>query len=125
MSPYIFRPPSNVPTMTFEGLWDYIEQSRGREKLSRKIGTTVTVEKVDTTGGTAIAFLLYDVVLVTLYRSGHIEVAGRVDDRGSKATTWWLQRIFDDNRIDLHVGRIHGKYPVAGRVYESRARRAS
>lgn len=121
---YIFRAPKNVPPMTYDGLRDYIEQGRGKNRVSRKIGTRAEVEKVDTTAGDAITFSLYDHVLVTLYPTGHVEVWNTVDNRGSQATTWWLQRIFDDNRIDLHIGRIAGKYPVSGKVYQSRVKRA-
>lgn len=119
-SPNIFRFPKVTPRLTYDGIAEYIE--KGVDGRERKVGTTVQLEKHEGEGGPFVDVMLYGTTIATIYPTGHLEVWGNVDRNPTHATTMWLQRVMDDNGVDITVSRIGGKYPVAGRVYKGRKR---
>lgn len=111
---YIFRPPASSYDIkfTFEGLKEYAE--RGKAGHFRMLGKTLTF----TLYGDAIAATLYETVIAMIFADGRIEIPEAINQHGSQATTYWVQKILTDNKIPGYVARNKGRYPQAGKTFE-------
>lgn len=109
---YIFKLPAvayEVP-FSFEGLSTFIEA--GRTKHTRKLGTTVTVFRRDD----KIEVWLYQTLIGTV-SADEVWISPAIDSHGSQATTRWVQKLLNDNRVGGFVCRENGRYAVAGQRY--------
>lgn len=113
---YIFTPPAVAYDVkfTFESMDEYIR--RGRNKDSRKVGTTVTLIR---DGLDDIAVWLYQTKIGSVARGGNrvVWISPEINSHGSQATTWWVQKIISDNKLPGYVAREKGAYAVAGKEY--------
>ncbi len=113
MSHYIFTPPAkayDVP-FTHDGLKEFLR--KGRDKSQRKLGTTVRVEQ----GKYSMEVYLYDTWIADVHPDA-VQISQYIDNFPRNATTWWVQKILTDNGINGYVGRVQGKYDVAGKLYK-------
>lgn len=111
---YIFNPPAKAFDVSFDyvNLTTFIRE--GKSDRSRKVGTTVTVERVDFQ---ELEVSLYNTVIATLYSDGTVFIHQEIDSQGSQATTWWVQKVLSDNKIPGLVGRDKGRYAQAGQTF--------
>ena len=123
---YIFRPPAKAYGIefNFEGLKKYAEA--GRSGYFRMLGTTLklTLAGDDSNGvmTDCIIVTLYDTQIAYLYSDGRVRISDLIDQHGSQATTYWIQKILLHNKIPGIVARHKGKYPQAGKTFERGAR---
>ena len=117
---YIFTPPAKAFELnfTYDGIWDFI--TAGRNGWSRKVGTTITAEYA---GRDAVAVRLYDTIIAYIWPDGTVRIPQNVNNFGSHATTWWLQKVLTDNSIPGFLGRENGTYWCAGQDYEGKVSR--
>lgn len=111
---YIFTPPAAAYDVTFtaEGLQAFLEA--GRSKSSRKIGKTVTV----ILAADVAQVWLYNTHIGSVYLDGSkVWISPDIDAHGSQATTWWVQKLLQDNQVGGFVCRENGHYAVAGRTF--------
>lgn len=113
---YIFRPPARSYELKFNfaGLMEYVE--KGRHDTRRRLGTTLEIRagfRSEKFADVAVV-RLYDTDLAYINRDGTIEVLEAVNQHGSQATTYWLQKILQDNGAPGLVGREKGRYRQAG-----------
>jgi hypothetical protein len=111
---YIFTAPAkayDVP-FTYEGLQEFLKA--GRNEAYRKIGTTLEVSQWY---AGRIQIKLYDTIIGELLSNGNVAVMDAINSHGSQATTWWVQKMLNDNKCGGFVYRDKGKYAVAGQAY--------
>jgi hypothetical protein len=112
---YIFQVPQNTPDLTFAELAAWT--TKGRDKMSRKIGTTVEVGWYDE--GESVYFELYDTIIARLMPA---EIYFPVTGDAHMATTQWLSMIARDNglggvwRIPRHTDDLPGPIAARGRA---------
>jgi hypothetical protein len=114
MAGYIFRPPAAAADLkfTYEALAAFVQRGRGRG--CRKLGSTLEICHL---WAGQISVQLYGTVIAELLSNGTVAISEQVNQHGSQATTYWLQKVLADNRISGIVGRQHGKYLQAGQAY--------
>jgi hypothetical protein len=114
MAGYIFRPPAAAADLkfTYEALAAFVQ--RGRSGSSRKLGSTLEITHHY---AGQISVLLYGTKIAELLSNGTVAIPDHVNEYGSQATTYWLQKVLTDNRISGLVGRQHGRYSQAGQAY--------
>jgi hypothetical protein len=111
---YIFTPPAKAYDLsfTYEELDKFIKA--GRSGATRMIGTTLEVSQWY---GGRIQIKLYDTIIGEVLSNGNVAVMESINQHGSQATTWWVQKLLQDNRCGGFVCRENGKYAVAGTAY--------
>lgn len=111
---YIFKFPAAADfAFTYANLNRYVE--RGVNKDTRKVGTTVQIER---TFGPGFRVRLYDTVIATVYSSGTVEIPEEINNHGSQATGNWVAKVLYDNGYHRGVWRTDGKYEgVAGQTF--------
>lgn len=112
---YIFTPPAKAydVTFTYEGLDEFIKA--GKNGIYRSIGTTI---EIGHWAAGRITIKLYDTIIGEVLSNGNVAVMEAINDHGSQATTWWIQKLLSDNNISGLVGRDKGKYAVAGMAWK-------
>lgn len=116
---YIFTPPAVAYEVKFtpEGLQDFL--TAGRNPGSRKIGKTVTVIR-PLLDRDEVQIWLYNTHIASVYLdNSRVWISPEINNHGSQATTWWVQKVLSDNRLPGFVCREKGVYAVAGRTYEA------
>lgn len=112
---YIFKMPAVAYELkfTFEELESYLQ--KGKAKFTRKVGETLEVRQPfkDT-----IQVKLYDTVIARIYRDGEVQISESINSYPRQATTAWVQKVLNDNKLPGLVGRVNGKYAQAGRFYK-------
>lgn len=111
---YIFTPPAKAydVTFTYEGLDEFLKA--GKREGYRKIGTTVEITHWY---AGRIEVLLYGTIVATLLSNGTVAIPETINQYPRQATTWWVQRVLQDNKVGGFVGRVDGKYAQAGKAY--------
>lgn len=110
---YIFTVPAkayDVP-FTYEGLTAFV--NAGKSGWYRKLGTTLKVQFMVT----GFAVVLYDTVIARVYED-RVEISDAVNNHGSQATTFWIQKVLADNGVGGIVGREKSKYSQAGKTFK-------
>lgn len=120
---YIFRPPARSydEKLTFEGISDYIR--KGRNKTRRMLGTTLELRagfRSEHFADVAVV-RLYQTDIAYVNRDGSIEIMEAVNSHGSQATTYWLQKVLQDNGAPGLVARDKGTYYFAGMKWDGKA----
>lgn len=111
---YIFSAPAkayDIP-FTFQGISDYIDAGRGQN--SRMVGTTLELSRP---ARGVVSVRLYGTAIARLWDDGEVLIHERINNHGSQATTWWVAKVLQDNKIGGSVFREAGKYAVAGKTY--------
>jgi hypothetical protein len=111
---YIFTPPAKAYDIkfTYEELLKFVEA--GRSGWHRMIGTTLEVSHAY---AGRIQIRLYDTIIGELLSNGNVAVSEQINQYGSQATTWWVQKLLSDNKVGGIVARDKGTYRVAGKAY--------
>lgn len=112
---YIFTPPAkayDIP-FTYEELDKFIKA--GRSEGSRKIGTTVEIRHW---WAGQIQIVLYNTIIGEVLSNGIVAVSEQINRHGSQATTWWVQKLLNDNKCGEFVARENFKYSVAGKAWQ-------
>lgn len=111
---YIFTPPAKAYEIdfTYEGLDAFIKA--GRSESGRNIGTTVEVTHYY---AGRINVLLYGTIIATLLSNGTVAIPETINQYPRQATTWWVQKVLEHNKVGGLVGRVNGKYAQAGKAY--------
>lgn len=117
---YIFTPPAAAgeTPFTYAGMADYVKRGRSgsfRGGRSRKVGKTVTLYLFEDPG--SVEVWLYNTMIGTVADDGVVWISPAIDDHGSQATTWWVQKMLTDNGHDVFVARESGRYSVAGQMF--------
>jgi hypothetical protein len=111
---YIFTAPAKAydVAFTYEGLQEFIKA--GRSGWHRMIGTTL---EVSNPYAGRIQIKLYDTIIGEVLSNGNVAVMEAINNHGSQATTWWVQKLLTDNKCGGFVYRDKGKYAVAGKAW--------
>jgi hypothetical protein len=105
VSYYIFRFPENTPKLRYKELSALLDKACDRPDChlcEAKIGTTVTVRRCYGDYAGAVSLKLYSLELARIWPD---RVEFTPDDDPHQATTQWISRIVQDNRIGSTVWR--------------------
>ena len=111
---YIFTAPAkayDIP-FTYAGITEYIDKGRGEN--SRMVGSTLELSRP---ARGVVVVRLYGTAIARLWDDGEVLIHERINQHGSQATTWWVQKVLQDNKVGGWVFREKGKYAVAGKTY--------
>lgn len=111
---YIFRLPAKAyeTPFTFAGISEFIDKGRG--KNTRMLGTTLELSRP---ARGVVVVRLYGTAIARLWDDGEVLIHERINEHGSQATTRWVQKVLNDNKIGGIVDRKDGKYWCAGNTY--------